>query len=88
MVAPAISAALTGEAQLPKGAVVGWSGGVVMAIFLGAVRAFSRCMNRYRPSTLSRAHGVLRKNFRLDGMLGSRLKLRIWMRSPRSSQPK
>ena len=34
-------------------------------------------MNRYKPSTFVRAHGVFRRNFRLDLMLGSVLKLLI-----------
>lgn len=43
-------------------------------------RRTSRSMNRYRLSTFSRAHGVLRRTFRLDAMLGSLLKQRIALR--------
>src|SRR5688572_13955698 len=45
-------------------------------------------MYRYSPSTFSRAQGVLRRNLRLEGTLGSTLKLRTSMRLPSSSQPK
>jgi hypothetical protein len=43
-------------------------------------------MNRYNPSTFSRAHGVLRRNRRLDVMQGSRLKQHTGMSSPRPSE--
>ena len=50
-------------------------------------RFASRSMKRYRVSTFARAHGVLRKTFRLDAMLGSWLKQRSAMRSPNPGQP-
>ena len=39
--------------------------------------ARTRSRSRYIPSTLARAHGVRRRNFRLDATLGSLLKQRI-----------
>lgn len=36
-----------------------------------ALRRCSRSMKRYKLSTFARAHGVLRKNLRLDETLGS-----------------
>ena len=77
MPAVAISSAVIGDFQLPYGAAT-----------TGACRARSRNMNRYRLSTFARAHGVLRRNFRLDAMLGSLVKLRMRMRWPRPCQPK
>ena len=44
-------------------------------------------MTRYRLSTFSRAHGVLRSTFRLEPMVGSLLKHRKAMRCARPSQP-
>jgi hypothetical protein len=45
-------------------------------------------MNRYRLSTFSRAHGVRRRNFRLELKLGSEVKHRIGTCRPSSAQPK
>jgi len=42
---------------------------------------------KYNFSTMARAHGVLRKNFRLDLRLGSWLKQRIGTAAPIASQP-
>ena len=42
---------------------------------------------KYSRSTFSRAHSVLRRNFKLDLIDGSLLKQLIRMRSPSSSQP-
>lgn len=42
---------------------------------------------KYNSSTFLRAHGVLRKNFRLDLMLGSCVKQRIGTAAPIASQP-
>ena len=47
-------------------------------------RRWSRSMNKYKLSTFSRAHGVLRKNFKLEFTLGSCLKQRMLMRSPQA----
>ena len=44
-------------------------------------------MVKYKASTLSLAHGVLRRNLRLDLMLGSLIKQLTGMRSARPSQP-
>lgn len=43
----------------------------------------SRCMYRYRLSTLSRAQGVLRRNFRLELTLGSWVHLGCWAHARR-----
>jgi hypothetical protein len=51
-------------------------------------RRFSRSMNKYSPSTLSLAHGVLRKNFKLELTLGSWVKHRIGILCPSSAHPK
>src|SRR5688572_1720274 len=45
-------------------------------------------MNRYRLSTFARAHGVLRRNFRLDATLGFSVKHRMRTCTPSSAQPK
>jgi hypothetical protein len=42
---------------------------------------------KYNSSTFLRAHGVLRKNFRLDPMLGSCVKQRIGTAAPIAAQP-
>ena len=42
---------------------------------------------KYNASTFARAHGVRRKNFRLDDTLGSRLKQRIGTASAIAAQP-
>ena len=45
-------------------------------------------MNRYKLSTLARAHGVRRRNLRLDATLGFSLKQRIGTCWASSAQPK
>ncbi len=52
-----------------------------------SLRACSRSKNRYRPSTFSRAQGVLRRNFKLDFTLGSCEKQRIGILWASSSHP-
>jgi hypothetical protein len=42
---------------------------------------------KYNASTFLRAHGVLRKNFKLDLMLGSWVKQRTGTAAPIASQP-
>ena len=42
---------------------------------------------KYNASTFLRAHGVLRKNFKLDLTLGSCVKQRIGTAAPIASQP-
>lgn len=42
---------------------------------------------KYNSSTLARAHGVLRRNFKLDLMPGSWVKQRIGTAAPMASQP-
>ena len=44
-------------------------------------------MSRYSDSTRSRAHGVRRRNLRLEDMLGSWVKQRMSMRCPSPGQP-
>src|ERR1035438_9793820 len=44
-------------------------------------------IRKYNSSTLARAHGVLRKNFKLDLILGSCIKQRIGTAAPIASQP-
>jgi len=48
---------------------------------------FAHFIFKYSSSTLARAHGVLRRNFRLDLMLGSCVKQRIGTAAPIASQP-
>src|SRR5690606_15830144 len=51
-------------------------------------RAATRRVSRYSASTCSRAHGVRRRNLRLEAMLGSWLKQRMSIRRPSPAQPK
>jgi hypothetical protein len=52
-------------------------------------QSFAQCRawRKYNCSTFLRAHGVLRKNFKLDFMLGSCVKQRTGTAAPIASQP-